>query len=661
MTKTAASKITAAAEQFSARAVISAGTFNKDARTVEVTFGTEAPVTRWHWDMGKYMEILDFNPKSVKMERMTSKAAPVLDSHDRWAKISDGGVIGVIESASIENKQGRSLIRFAKTEQAQRVMDAVEDGIVNYVSVGYNVHEYTLEEKGDISTYRATLWEPMEISFEKMPADINAGVRTEQGKPTGTPITIMVRGVEDTPVNGDDNQIIDTKKSPDMDEKQNPPVDEAKVRNDAVAAERQRVTEINEACAAVERADLAADFITKGTDINGVRAALLVELTKRNDVSTIQGAHGDTKVGADRQRAQQMEDMANGMALRAAQKITLTGEELHRAKRFQRGITLEGIAREVLELSGVNTRGLNREEIFIRAIATGDFPVLLENTLHKVLANAYAAVPDTWSRFCAVGSVSDFRAHNRYYVGGIGDLPDKLEGGEFKNLTLADGKKESIKAKTKGGIVEITREMLINDDLNAFMSITADLGRAAARTIESAVYAALALNSGKGPTMSDGKALFHVDHGNISTAAALSVAALNADYNKMQEQKDINGHDYLALDPAVLLVPHTLRAEALVLNDNQYEPTANMFEKKNTVRGLFKDIVATPRRSGTARILFADPSIAPVLEVAFLDGIQTPFMEMDTNFRTDGIAYKARLDFGVAGVGYKGAVWNAGA
>lgn len=670
MTKTPQIQIKAAAEQFSVRAAVAPGSFNKEARTVEVTFGTEAPVTRYNWDMGRYLEILDFNPKSVRMERMTSKAAPVLDSHDRWEKISDGGVIGVIESASIANKQGRAVIRFSKNERAQRVMDEVEDGIINFVSVGYAVHEYALESKTDSgATYRATDWEPMEISFEKMPADIFAAVRSGE-RSALTEINITVRGdedtadevVEDTPVNGNVNQINSNQNLRTMPEETNiTPVDEAKVRSEAAAAERNRVKEIRSAAKIGGLDDAAIDaMIDNGTTVEDARKVIIDEMAKRQ-AAPQNPANAGSHVGADRERAAQLNDMANGMALRASQKITLTGEELHRAQKFQRGFTLEGIAREVLELSGVNTRGLNREEVFIRAIATSDFPVLLENTLHKVLANAYQAVPDTWSRFCAIGSVSDFRAHPRYYTGSIGNLPDKLEGGEFKNLSVGDGKKESISAKTKGGIVEITREMLINDDLNAFMSITANLGRAAARTIESAVYAALALNSGKGPTMADGKALFHVDHGNISTAAALSVAALNADLAKMQEQKDINGNDYLALDPQVLLVPHTLRADALVLNDAQFEPTANQFEKPNTVRGLFRDVVATPRRTGTARILFADPTVAPVMEVAFLDGVQTPFMEMDTNFRTDGIAYKARLDFGVAAVGYQGAVWNAGA
>jgi hypothetical protein len=79
------------------------------------------------------------------------------------------------------------------------------------------------------------------------------------------------------------------------------------------------------------------------------------------------------------------------------------------------------------------------------------------------------------------------------------------------------------------------------------------------------------------------------------------------------------------------------------------------------VRGLFGDIVDTPRLSGTRRYLFAATSEAPVLEVAFLDGNDAPYLESETGFTVDGTRWKVRLDFGIAAVDYRGAVTNAGA
>ena len=342
-----------------------------------------------------------------------------------------------------------------------------------------------------------------------------------------------------------------------------------------------------------------------------------------------------------------------------------------------KGYNARELARLCAERAGIRTSGMQPHE-FVGAAFTGrdprmsmhaaitqttsDFPILLENTMHKVLQGAYDTTPDTWRRFCHVGSVSDFRAHNRYRLGSIGNLDSLLENGEFKNKAIPDGEKASITASTKGNVINLTRQSIIDDDLGAFITLAQMLGRAAARTIEADVYATLALNSGLGPTLSDGDTLFHANHGNIGAGAALSVAALDADRVLMAQQQDVSGNDYLDLRPAVLLIPVGLGGDARVINDAQYDPdTANKLQKPNKVRGLFSDIVDTARLSGTRRYLFADPSVAPVLEVAFLDGNQQPFLDSQDGFTVDGVQWKVREDYGIAGIDYRGAVTDAGA
>lgn len=328
-----------------------------------------------------------------------------------------------------------------------------------------------------------------------------------------------------------------------------------------------------------------------------------------------------------------------------------------------RGAKLLDLARASLDRAGIKHAHMDQMQVVAAAFTQGtsDFPILLENAMHKALQQAYATAPDTWSRFCAVGSVSDFRAHNRYRVGSLGNLESLNELGEFRNKTIPDGEKSSVQIGTKGNIINLSRQAVINDDLGAFIGLAAMLGRAARRTIEATVYALLAENSGAGPTMADGKALFHADHGNISTGAAISMAAIDADRVLMASQTDVSGNDFLDLRPAVLLVPIGLGGTARSINEAQYDPdTANKLQKPNVVNGLFRDIVDTPRLSGTRRYLFADPSEAPVIEVAFLDGMQEPVVERQAGFTVDGTQYKVRLDFGVAAIDYRGAVTNAG-
>jgi ATP-dependent protease ClpP protease subunit len=329
-----------------------------------------------------------------------------------------------------------------------------------------------------------------------------------------------------------------------------------------------------------------------------------------------------------------------------------------------RGQSLIDFARASLDRVGIRYRDMDRESIAKAALTqtSGDFPVLLENAMHKVLQAAYATAGDTWARFCAIGSVSDFRAHPRYRVGSLGNLSQVSEGGEYTNVAIPDGEKSSIVARKYGNIIALTTEMIVNDDLGAFMGVAAMQGRAAARTIEATVYALLAENSGLGPTMSDSRTLFHADHGNLTTGAAISVAALDLDRVAMASQADVGGNDFLDLRPSVLLVPLSLGGTARVINDAQYDPdTANKLQRPNMVNGLFSDIVDTPRMTGTRRYLFANPSEAPVIEVAFLDGRREPDVKSEDGFRQDGIEYRVKHVFGAAAIDYRGAVTNAGA
>ena len=390
-------------------------------------------------------------------------------------------------------------------------------------------------------------------------------------------------------------------------------------------------------------------------------ARLLAEIGKNNAPANPQNAFARVQTVAD-ETDKQREAVVSAMLARAGVAQDAKARSALASNPF-RGHKLLDVARASLARIGRSTDGMTQMDIVAAAFTQGgsDFPVLLENTMHKALLAAYATAALTWNRFCATGSVSDFRAHNRYRLGSFGNLDSINELGEYINKSIPDGEKASIQAGTKGNIINISRQAVINDDLGAFVGLSDMLGRAAARTIEADVYALLALNGGLGPVMADGKTLFHADHGNVGTGAAISVASIDADRVLMAGQKDISGNDYLDLRPSVLLVPTGLGGTARVINGAQYDPdTANKMQRPNMVNGLYSDIVDTPRLSGTRRYSFADATTAPVLEVAFLDGNQQPFLEVKDGFDVDGARYKVRLDYGVGAVDFRGAVTNAG-
>jgi len=346
------------------------------------------------------------------------------------------------------------------------------------------------------------------------------------------------------------------------------------------------------------------------------------------------------------------------------------GKEKHDPANEYRAMRLEDVARECLARAGFKVNAMDRLSLAKQALGmrptasgygqtTSDFPVLLENVMHRMVLTAYNATPDTWSKFCVTGSVSDFREWQRLRVGSIADIEDVNEAGEYKNRTIPDAAKEGITAKRRGNIIGITPELIINDDIGYISTLTTNLGRAAKRTIENKVFALIAAN----PNLKDGHALFSTDHANLAgTGAVPSVDTLEAARIAMAKQKDIGGNEYLDIRPAIWLGGLTHGGDVRVIVGAQYDPdTANKLQRPNKVNGIVQNIVDTPRITGNDWYLFGDPTVAPVIEVVFLDGQSEPLLAMEEQFNTAGLSYRVELPFGVGAIGYEGAYKNPGA
>lgn len=322
--------------------------------------------------------------------------------------------------------------------------------------------------------------------------------------------------------------------------------------------------------------------------------------------------------------------------------------------------SLKDIAKACLEMSGFKTDGMHPLNMVGAAFAqtTSDFPVILERTISEAVLVSYRKKALTWKRFCKTGSVSDFRDHERLRLGSFGNLDKLNEAGEYKNKKIPDGEKESVKAGTKGNIIAITREAIINDDLGYFMSMAGMLGNAAGRTVEADVYALLKSN----PKMADGYALFHAKHKNIMSgddAGPMSEAILDAMRIAMASHKDISGHDELDIEPSLLMVPTAMQMTANKWMKSETLPGQDNPAVMNGVHGM-AEVLATSRLSGKGYYLFADANDVPTMEVNFLYGEEEPFIDTSEGWRTDGTEMKVRLDFGVGVVDYRGAQYNPG-
>jgi len=165
----------------STRAKVDVSTFNREARTVEVTFATPTPVRTYYYEIGDYMEVLSCDPSHVNLTRLKN-GAPVLDNHDKYGSVRKS-VVGVVEDAWIDNGVCVARLRFSDASPEDvELMNKVADGIITGVSVGYDVYKYQLIRAIDdnsLPTYTAIDWEGTEISFTPVQADQNSRVRSE--------------------------------------------------------------------------------------------------------------------------------------------------------------------------------------------------------------------------------------------------------------------------------------------------------------------------------------------------------------------------------------------------------------------------------------------------------------------------------------------------
>lgn len=220
-------------------------TVNVEARTVELSFSSEMPVRRWFGD-----EILGHNPGECDLTRLNSGAAFLCDHNTR-------DQVGVVESATIgQDKKGRAVVRFSKSERANEIFQDIVDGIRRLVSVGYSVDEMQMvksENGGKEETYRVTRWTPFEVSLVSVPADVSVGVgRSAQAEENKTNFKTNMTTELNTPA---------------------APV--APDNNEAVKTERSRIAEINSIGARFNKTKEAQKAIEDGVSVGDFRKAVL--------------------------------------------------------------------------------------------------------------------------------------------------------------------------------------------------------------------------------------------------------------------------------------------------------------------------------------------------------------------------------------------------
>ncbi len=676
-------------------AELAPNTADAGARTVEVVWSAGARVRRASFFGEPYDEELSLDPAHVRLDRLNA-GAPFLKVHE--LDTLDAVIGSVVPgSARIENGRGIALVRISERADVEPIWRDIQAGHIRAVSIGYQVHRFDISKPdGGRELWRAVDWTPFEVSAVPVGADPAAGFRanndlhdcvlhrrdapTEQGASPMTDQTNPAAGdavntataanQPTEPVETKDTTMTEPKatttepqggaietraqpKPPKFDAPSTPDTETIATR--AREAERDRVSTIYDLAGRLNlERGFAEDLVRRGVSVDESRRLILDQVAAKSD-ETRTFPHVSVPLGGRDERITRRDAVASALLHRYSPTLF----PLEDAARQYRGMTLLELARESLGLSGVNTRGLSRDEVATRALhSTSDFPEILSAVTNKTLRQAYDAYPRTFALFCRQVLATDFKAMHRVQLGEAPQLLEVGESGEFKRGTLGESK-ESYRVKTYGRVVAITRQVLINDDLDAFTRIPAMYGNSIAQLESDVVWGIITAN----PAMADGTALFHANHRNLAgTAAALDVTSVGAARAAMAKQTGLDKKTVLNIRPAYLIVPASLELKAEQLVAQNLVPAATASVVPQSIRTLSP--ISEPRldaASETAWYLAASPAQIDTIEYAYLEGQQGAYIETRNGFDVDGVEIKCRLDFGAKAIDWRGLYKNAGA
>ncbi|EEW4281369.1 ClpP-like prohead protease/major capsid protein fusion protein [Escherichia coli] len=329
-------------------------------------------------------------------------------------------------------------------------------------------------------------------------------------------------------------------------------------------------------------------------------------------------------------------------------------------------MSLFEMAQASLTDRGISVGGfLNRSQVVNAAFthSSSDFSHILAGGAEKSVLKGWQDSGETFQKWTRTGSLSNFHEAKRVGLNGFSKLDKVPEGAEYKYITTSD-KGVPIALATYGNIFSVTRQAIINDDLTQLTTIPMAMGRAAARTVGNLVYLLLTSN-GK---FTDGKALFHADHKNL-IAKDMDMVGLDEARKLMRLQEDANG-DSLNITPAFVLVPAALESAAhrAILSSSSLFPVGNesTLNQNPGIINVVKDmaeVIVEPRldKANSKEWYVAAAKGMDTIEVAYLDGIDTPYLEEQEGFTVDGVAWKVRIDAGVAALDYRGLLKSSGA
>ena len=661
---------------------------NEAERTIDVTWSTGARVRRNHPEYGFYYEEISLDPNHIRLDRLKN-GAPVLNNHND-EKLFDQ--IGIVTRASVDDGVGTATLKFSEREDVEPIWKDVKAGIFRNISVGYKPYKAVeVEQENDCPVLRSIDTEFFEISLVPINAEPGAQVRNEEVTHELELVTRKEEGMpmpkkkdekgkpKETGAGGPDPKKTEPKNTPpepkdDSLETRAFPKDKA---SEILMGERLRIRAIEDRC---QNHSMSAEFTRKliddGVNESQANQLILDELTKRSldNMVNNQGRLPRIEAG-DHDEIQVRRDAIKNAILHDYDPNLVKKDDLtERAYEYKNRSVID-IIRMDLERRGEKTARYSNNELVTRAFhSTSDFPLLMGNVADATLKQSYLNLvkEQTFRPLVRYQNAKNFKPMRKLQMGEIPSLERIPEGAEVSYGTISEhGEQWAI--GSYGKAFGISREAIINDELDAILSSMAMWGAAAARLESNLAWGVFNTNpmvyklNRNGINESTGKTWFHTDHGNLSDAAPLTLDSIeDAEYAmSIQKGHDEREGDELNLTSRYLIVPSRLKNTARKLIYGQFTPNAvegvNIYQNQFTI---ISDVRLNPKERGDDAkypwYLACDPNVLPVLWMAYLNGRKEPEIMYDTDFNTRSVKVRADLDVGVTHGDWKAVHKNPG-
>jgi len=357
------------------------------------------------------------------------------------------------------------------------------------------------------------------------------------------------------------------------------------------------------------------------------------------------------------------------------EKMLLAGygeQALNQADKYRR-IGVRKMGEICAAMAGVDLPISVDQEWIHAAFSTTDLTGILGAVANKALASSFEAARAVAPNITRAVSHKNFHSHTVYSMALTGDLEPVAPSGELKHMQFGE-ESWTRQVATRGAVLRISRKDLINDELGTFTDNARNMGRKAVVSREKVLF--LAVNeTGAGSTFCTAA------NGNYFDGAATNLqhSSLSTAVQMFRDQTGPDG-DPVMIEPKILLVPTALEevAKALMHPDRMLiatalgstsaakrQPQINIWSGNFSpeVSEWLSRTIGSQAGSSTAWYLMADPADVAALEIAYLDGKETPTVEyfgLDQDVNVLGVSWRVFWDFGVARAEYRAMVKSKG-